>query len=125
MGPPALAQTGDEGLVHGISRRLVAHDADPGGGPGRLRLSRQRRAQARDQEADGEGSLRGRHDLDLGPPPTAARGERETVGSGRGQFFFLISQVKPSTGSLPTIGSPIVSEPAMRAMGMFLPFSTR
>ena len=39
---------------------------------------------------------------------------------GPGQFFFLISQVKPATGSLPTMGSPIVSLPARRGDGQVL-----
>jgi hypothetical protein len=36
-------------------------------------------------------------------------------------YFFLISHEKPSTGSLPTIGSPMVSLPSSRAIGRFLP----
>src|SRR2546423_14227813 len=32
------------------------------------------------------------------------------------QFFFLISQLKPSTASLPTIGSPMGALPASRAV---------
>src|SRR5919108_48504 len=50
----------------------------------------------------------------------AASHRRARGGAGRrGQFFFLISQLKPSTGSLPTIASPIESLPAMRAIGRF------
>src|SRR5260370_42026970 len=37
------------------------------------------------------------------------------------QFFFLISHVNPSTGSLPTIGSPVVSLPSDRAIGTVVP----
>jgi hypothetical protein len=58
----------------------------------------------------------------LRPAPEVVRGgaARGAVTAQAG-YFFLISQLKPSTGSLPTIGSPMESEPAMRAMGRFLP----